>query len=105
MHTLYILWFGYFKPSLYGNGPEALVQTIAYAAVAMAVWPPARRWATRETAHLHAKMDHIIKHHPDIPVFTHPVFAPAEDVHDAVAHDPTAVPFPPVVPTDGTVSS
>ena len=71
MHTLYILWFGYFKPSLYGNGPEALVQTVAYAAIALAIYPPLRKWLTREEremrAELHRKMDHIIFHHPDIP--------------------------------------
>ena len=73
MHTLYVLWFGYFKPSLYGNGPEALIQTVAYAAVAVAVYPPLRKWATKEEramrAELHSKVDHIIKYHPDIPDF------------------------------------
>lgn len=73
VHTLYILWFGYFKPSLYGNGPEALVQTAAYAAIALAIYPPIRKWVEHE-AHsgeqlLHDKLDHIIHHHPDIPDF------------------------------------
>ena len=76
MHTLYVLWFGYFKPSLYGNGPEALIQTVAYAAVAVAVYPPLRKWATKEEramrAELHSKVDHIIKHHPDIPDYVSP---------------------------------
>ena len=74
MHVLYTLWFGYVWPSLKGNGPEALVQTVAYAAVAVAVYPPLRKWATKEEramrAELHSKVDHIIKHHPDIPDFT-----------------------------------
>ena len=76
MHTLYVLWFGYFKPSLFGNGPEALIQTVAYAAVAVAVYPPLRKWATKEEramrAELHNKVDHIIKHHPDIPDYVSP---------------------------------
>ena len=76
MHTLYVLWFGYFKPSLYGNGPEALIQTVVYAAVAVAVYPPLRKWATKEEramrAELHSKVDHIIKHHPDIPDYVSP---------------------------------
>ena len=85
MHTLYVLWFGYFKPSLYGNGPEALIQTVAYAAVAVAVYPPLRKWATKEeravNAELHRKVDHIIFHHPDIP------------------------PLPPVAQTDASVKA
>ena len=71
MHVLYILWYGYAWPSLKGNGPEALIQTIAYAAIAVAVYPPLRKWATKEEramrAELHRKVDHIIKWHPDIP--------------------------------------
>jgi hypothetical protein len=77
---IYTLWFGYIWPSLKGNGPEALVQTIVYAGVAVAIYPPLRDWAKREAEkfhatekadreHLHAKLDHIIKHHPDIPEF------------------------------------
>ena len=73
MHVLYTLWFGYTWPSLKGNGPEALAQTVAYAAVAFAVYPPLHRWATKEeramNAELHRKVDHIIKYHPDIPDF------------------------------------
>lgn len=76
MHVLYTLWFGYAWPSLKGNGPEALVQTIAYAAVAMAVYPPLHRWVTKEEramrAELHRKVEHIIKYHPDIPDYVSP---------------------------------
>ena len=78
-HEITYLWFGYAWPSLKGNGPEALIQTVAYAAVAVAVYPPLRHWASRETAHLHAKMDHIILHHPDIPPF-HPGARPAGNI-------------------------
>jgi hypothetical protein len=78
------MWFGYFWPSLQGNGPEALVQTVVYGAVAVVVWPPARkaieRFAKRhaddlkahveaEQGKLHAKLDHIISESPDIPPF------------------------------------
>lgn len=63
------LWFSYFWPSLKGNGPEALVQTVLYAGIAALVWPPARRWFKREYQEVHAKLDHVIKHHPDIPAF------------------------------------
>ena len=81
------LWFNYFWSSLKGNGPEALVQTVVYGAIAVAIWPPARkaidRFAKRhaddlkahvaaENAAIHEKLDHVIKHHPDIPAF-HPV--------------------------------
>ena len=69
MNWLYTLWFGYVWPSLKGNGPEALVQTVVYGVIAAAVYPPFRSYLKRETEHLHAKMDHIIKHHPDVPAF------------------------------------
>ena len=63
------LWFGYFWPSLQGNGPEALIQTVVYGAIAVLFVPPVRHWFEREHDKIHAKMDHIIFHHPDIPPF------------------------------------
>ena len=69
MNWLYVLYFGYLWPSLKGNGPEAIAQTIVYSVVALAVYPPLRHALKRETEHLHAKLDHVIKHHPDIPPF------------------------------------
>jgi hypothetical protein len=69
MSIFWILYFGYLWPSLKGNGPEAIAQTILYGLIALAVYPPLRVIAKREAEHLHAKMDHIIKHHPDIPSF------------------------------------
>jgi hypothetical protein len=74
MHWLWLhlwiqIWIGYFWPSLKGNGPEALLQTIAYAAIAYAFYPPFRRWVKHEASVYHQKLDHIIKHHPDIPDF------------------------------------
>ena len=65
-----------------GRGPEALQQTVLYATIAVLLVPPIRhameRFAKRhveslkahveaENRAIHAKMDHIIKHHPDIP--------------------------------------
>jgi hypothetical protein len=80
-------WFHYFVPSLWGNGPEAVVQTVVYGIAAVLILPPTRHWMQRhvdsikehmsgETKALHEKMDeahqkidHIIKNHPDIPDF------------------------------------
>jgi len=82
MNWLHELWFSYFWPSLQGNGPEALVQTIVYGAIAVAIWPPAREAIKRftqrhanelkahvvaEQSHLHAKLDHIILNSKSIP--------------------------------------
>ena len=70
MNWLYTLWFGYFWPSLKGNGPEALVQTVVYGVIAIIFVPPVRRWFAGHMNAVHAKLDHIIKHHPAIPPFT-----------------------------------
>ena len=67
MNWLYTLYFGYIWPSLKSNGPEAGVQTIVYAGILYAVYPPFRKWLTHETTQIHAKLDHVIKWHPDIP--------------------------------------
>jgi hypothetical protein len=87
MNWLYNLWYGYLIPSLYGNGPEAIAQTIVYGLIALAIIPPFRHWAERhvesikqhvtaEHNRLHAKLDHheellqhVIKHSPKIPEF------------------------------------
>jgi hypothetical protein len=76
------LWFGYTWPSLKGNGPEALVQTIVYGAIAVVLIPPVRKaiekFAKRHVdsikAHvsaehdaLHDKVDHLIKHTHGVP--------------------------------------
>jgi len=72
-HLLWYIWIDYFWASLKGNGPEAILQTAAYAAIAVAVYPPLRKFIQREAhsgeALLHEKLDHLIKHHPDIPDF------------------------------------
>ena len=80
MHEIVYLWIEYFWSSLKGNGPEALVQTAAYGVIAAVLVPAVRHFLHREfdkvkthvsgeNALIHAKMDHIIKHHPDIPDF------------------------------------
>ena len=76
------LWFNYAWSSDKGNGPEAIQQTIIYAAIAVVLIPPIRkaieRFAKRHVdsikAHaaaehdaLHEKLDHIIHHSGDIP--------------------------------------
>ena len=66
-HWLHHLWFTWVYPSLKGNGPEAAIQTVVYAGIAVLVWPPARRWFRAEQAELHRKLDHVIRHSKDIP--------------------------------------
>ena len=41
----------------------------AYGLEAVAVYPPLRKAIERETKHLHAKIDHVIKHSEDVPAF------------------------------------
>ena len=74
MRWISYVWIDYFWSSLKGNGPEALVQTVIYAALAFMFIPPLRHWFERHIKALHEKFDeshrmmrHIIKHHPDIP--------------------------------------
>jgi hypothetical protein len=71
------LWFGYFVPSLWGNGPEELISLAVFAVLGSLIWPPSRRVIERfvqrhlksEHEELHAKLDHIIHFHPDIPAY------------------------------------
>jgi len=63
MNWLHNLWYGYFWPSLQGNGPEALVQTVVYGAIAIIFIPPVRRWFT---SHFHGLRDHITAEHAKI---------------------------------------
>jgi len=76
VNWLYTLWYGYFWPSLKGNGPEALVQTVVYGTVAAIFVPAVRRWFNDHMKALHEKLDdahekldHVIKHSADIPPF------------------------------------
>jgi len=62
MHWLHHLWFGYFVPSLWGNGPEALVQTVVYAALAVIFIPPVRHWFA---GHFKGMKEHAEKLHEE----------------------------------------
>ena len=76
LNWCHYMWFGYFWPSLKGNGPEAIAQTVVYGVIGYAVYPPFRNWVNRRFSSLHekhddlhAKIDHIITHHPEIPEY------------------------------------
>jgi len=104
MHEVSYLWFNHFWPSILSNGPEALVQTVVYGIIAVVFVPPVRRWflghfrsvkahAAAESQALHAKLDHIIKHHPAIPPF--PAQAPpASAAADSTPAESPATPDP-----------
>lgn len=66
------LWFGYFWPSIKGNGPEEIVSLLVIGTASAILVPVVRRWIKGEAEKVHQKLDHIIKHHPDIPPFTPP---------------------------------
>ena len=66
---LHHLWFSYAVPSLYGNGPEDLIRTTIALVLAALIVPRIRHWFEAREERLHAKLDHIIRHHPDIPEF------------------------------------
>lgn len=59
MHWLHQIWFGYFVPSLWGNGPEALVQTAVYGSIAYLCVPPVRRWVNGHVHALHMRALHV----------------------------------------------
>ena len=65
-HLVDYVWIDYFWSSLKGNGPEALLKSVVYAGIAMAVYPPLRKWAQRETGHIHAKLAGITHSHTAI---------------------------------------
>ena len=52
------------------NVMATVVQWVILAIVMAIVYPPFRRWVESEIDHVHQKLDHVIKHHPDIPEFT-----------------------------------
>ena len=53
VHWASNLWFGYTWSSLKGNGPEALVQTIVYGAIAIIFVPVVRRFIAHEFGKIH----------------------------------------------------
>ena len=58
MGWLHHLWYGYFVPSLWGNGPEAIFQTVLYGAIALIFVPPLRHFVERHVKSIHEKLDH-----------------------------------------------
>lgn len=111
------LWFGYFWPSIKGNGPEEIVSLLVIGTASAILVPVVRRWIRGEADKLHQKLDHIIKHHPDIPPFTppggpmpvaglrgrKPRRAPEDRYPLKWAHEYFAVPVPgPIFPVDIT---
>lgn len=122
MHWLYHYWFTYEWPSLQGNGPEDVTSSLTKIALAMALIPVIRKFIKREVAKAHAELNVV---EAEVEKVARDLLKPARwvltqlkkvarvrvrvttkprDVHDAVAHDPTSVPFPPAVPGDGTVA-
>jgi hypothetical protein len=57
MHWLHVLWYGYYVPSLWGNGPEATVQTVVYGGAAYLLIPPVRQWINNHMKSIHDKLD------------------------------------------------
>jgi hypothetical protein len=53
------LWFNYGWSSDKGNGPEALQQTIVYAALALILIPPVRKFLQHEFHKVHAKIEAV----------------------------------------------
>ena len=65
-HTLYI---DFWPPDASRIGPNlvaSLVQWLFVGATVMFVYPKFRKWVERELDHLHAKMDHVIEHNPNV---------------------------------------
>jgi hypothetical protein len=64
-HWFYTLWFGYGWPSDRGNGPEALQQTIVYAAIAAIFVPIVRHFFLRELKKAHDEVHEHLHHIAD----------------------------------------
>ena len=56
-HGLGTIWFNYFWSSDKGNGPEAIQQTVVYAAIGIYFIPKVRAWVNNHVKSLHDKMD------------------------------------------------
>ena len=81
MNWLHGLWFGYFWPSDKGNGPEALTQTVVYAAVGIYFIPKVRAWVNGHMAAIHKKLDTHHQEHLELVKQHH-----AEQIELAKAH-------------------
>ena len=67
-------WFGYWWPSVKGNGPEDITSLLIVTVIASLVIPAARRWWVAREQAVHAKLEHnakllahIIRHSDEIP--------------------------------------
>lgn len=61
------LWQHYEWPSLVGNGPEDLTSLVAIGLLSGLVVRPIVKWFR----HQRVLVEHIIRHHPGIPVHDH----------------------------------
>ena len=73
-HWFHYQWFAYWWPSDKGNGPENLTWSVLAGIVVALCVPLVRHYFEQHMKSLHAKMDHIIEHHPDIPTYIEPEF-------------------------------
>ena len=71
MHDIHQLWFSYFIPSLWGNGPEALVQTVVYGVAAWIFIPKVRKYVDNHVKSIHERLE---RHHAE-------AMAQADDHH------------------------
>ena len=62
MREISYVWFQYFWSSLKGNGPEALAQTVLYAAIALIFVPPVRRYVNNHVKSIHERLE---RHHKE----------------------------------------
>jgi hypothetical protein len=92
VNSFYTLWYGYAWPSLKGNGPEALIQTIVYGLIALVFVPPIRKWFKREYDKVHVKVDHAIRQNAHIIAHTKGVPNVSHDGTDLTA-DHNGVPL------------
>lgn len=59
-------WFGYWWPSVKGNGPEDITSLILVGIVTAIFVPRVRRWWVVREQHLHAKLEHVMKQNAHI---------------------------------------
>ena len=67
MNWLYNFWYGYWWPSIKGNGPEDVTSLLIVGTLTAVFVPVVRRWFKAHIEHLHAKLDHIIVHSKEHP--------------------------------------
>ena len=66
MNWLYTFYFGYWWPSLKGNGPEDVTSLIVAGVLTSIFVPRVRHWWVAREEHLHAKLDHVLKQNAHI---------------------------------------